>query len=280
MKRQIILHVGSPKCGSTYLQRVMLQNRDTLARNGIRYPHDGGTHPGNAANLGDINHKTLEDYFSDGIHTVVLSHEDLYSLAPKRADALAKRAPEADIDVQIIAFLRPFSEFIYGDFSQFMKQFFDTFLAERSPYGGRDFEAFAQRRITTLRPAAFLRNWQTRFPDNPLILSGHRDIRAVLERLLGMPIADQLNWAVDPDLSNKSLRMQDCDQIAAAIRDSTVPDRHIRDMFLTAFKHTNSPDAGRTAARTQWLESQFAKQNEDLLQQFSFDNRHPDYRTS
>ena len=49
MKRRILLHIGSPKCGSTYLQRALLQNRDRLAAHGIRYPHDGGEHPGNAA---------------------------------------------------------------------------------------------------------------------------------------------------------------------------------------------------------------------------------------
>ena len=35
MTQKIILHIGSPKCGSTYLQRVMVQNSETLLRHGI-----------------------------------------------------------------------------------------------------------------------------------------------------------------------------------------------------------------------------------------------------
>ncbi|MEH6645908.1 hypothetical protein [Sulfitobacter sp.] len=278
MKRRIILHIGSPKCGSTYLQQVMLQNRDALARRGIRYPHDGGGHPGNAAHLTNIDRETLAEYFSGGIHTVVLSHEDLYSMT-KRGEALAVLTREEGIVVQVIAFLRPFSEFIYGDFSQFMKQYFDTFLAERAPYGGRDFEAFAQRRITTLKPANYLCNWQTLFPDCPLILSGHRGIRPVMNRLFGTLVCEQLDWTVDKTLSNQSLRMQDCDRIAAAMRNSAVPDKLIRDMFIKAFHHVSDPDAGRTPERTAWLESQFTSQNAELMKLFFFDNRHPDYRT-
>ena len=48
MTRRIILHFGAPKAGSTFLQRVLLQNTDRLAAAGVAYPHDGSGHPGNA----------------------------------------------------------------------------------------------------------------------------------------------------------------------------------------------------------------------------------------
>ncbi|MDR9395616.1 MAG: hypothetical protein RI571_15085 [Roseovarius sp.] len=272
MTRSIILHVGSPKCGSTYLQYVMQQNAGRLLAQGIRYPDAPGTHPGNAADLADITAAQVAAMFEDGVHTAVLSHEDLYSL-PKRGRALAAIAAEAGIAVQPLAFLRPFSDFVFGDYSQFMKQHFETFLAERKPYGGRDFAAFAQRRIDGMKPAAYLRNWGKLFPDRPVVLDNARNIRPVLERLLDHP--EGLDWEVAAHRTNPSLRMEDCDRIAAAMRDPDRTDREIRKMFRDAFHNTGDPDAGRSAERIAWLETQFEPQNAALLEEFGFDNRRP-----
>lgn len=270
MTRKIILHVGSPKCGSTYLQHVMRQNADRLLAQGIHYPQAPGTHPGNAADLADITPAALAAMFAEGTHTVVLSHEDLYSLS-KRGLALAAIAPAAGIAVQPVAFLRPFSDFVFGDYSQFMKQHFENFLAERRPYGGRDFTAFARRRVESMKPARYLTNWSGLFPRLPLVLDSHRNIRPVLERLLGDP--DGIDWEVPHHHTNPSLRMEDCDRIAAAMRDPARPDAEIREMFHAAFHHTRDPDAGRSPERIAWLEAQFRPQNAALLAEFGFDNR-------
>lgn len=273
MTRRIILHVGSPKCGSTFLQQAMLRNAARLERAGIRYPHDGGGHPGNAADLASLDRATLEAWFAGGIHTLVLSHEDLYGL-PKRGEALARLVAEDGTEVQIVAFLRPFSEFMFGDYSQFMKQHFETFLAERTPYGGRDFEAFTARRVKTLTPAAFLRGWQRMFPARPLMLEPHSRIRPVFETLL--PDHDPLDWKVPAGQTNPSLRMEDCDRLAAAIRDPAIPATEVRQMFRDAFHRVAEPDAGRSAARRDWIETRFAPQNAALMKEFGFDNRLPD----
>ncbi|TCP60230.1 hypothetical protein EV663_11116 [Rhodovulum bhavnagarense] len=270
MTRRIILHIGSPKCGSTYLQKVLSQNAEALGSVGIRYPAPAATHPGNAGDLQTITRERLESYFAGGIETVVLSHEDLYSL-PGRGDALAALAAEDGAEVQIVAFLRPFSEFLYGDYSQFMKQHFEQFLATRNPYDGRSFREFCERRVKTLNPAQFLRNWQKRFPSVPLALDSHRAIRPVLERLLGeIPAMD---WTVRRHETNPSLRMEDCDRIVAAMRDLDRNAKDIRDMFRTAFHMTAEPDAGKTEARTAWIEAAFARQNAAILDEFGYDNR-------
>jgi hypothetical protein len=272
MTQKIILHIGSPKCGSTYLQRVMLQNSETLLQHGIHYPAPPGTHPGNAGDIADITKAEVAAMFMDGVHTVVLSHEDLYALS-KRGIALSEIAKEAGIAVQLLVFLRPFSDFVFGDYSQFMKQFFDTFLAERKPYGGRDFETFAKRRIDTMKPATYLTNWGKLFPDLPIILDSHRNIQPVLDAVLGHP--EGMNWEVPHHHTNPSLRMQDCDIIAAAMLDPACADDDIRQMFTTAFHHTQEPDMGRSPERIAWLEEQFRPHNEALLTQFGFDNRAP-----
>lgn len=271
-RHRILLHIGSPKCGSTYLQQVMLQNAGQLAAHGVRYPHDGTSHPGNAADLASITPQTLEHYFRDRAHTVVLSHEDLYSMAG-RGKPLAQLMREHNIRVQVFAFLRPFSEFVYGDYSQFMKQYFHVFLANRTPYDGRDFKAFAERRIRTLKPADFLRRWQLFFPDRPLILANHRQIRPVMHRLLGARLCDTLDWTVEQTRTNRSLRMEDCDRIAAAMRNPRMSNGAIRGMLHKAFQAVDAPDAGRSPDRTAWLEQKFAPQNHRLMTDFLFDNR-------
>lgn len=271
MTRHIILHIGSPKCGSTFLQNALLQNRAMLARAGINYPHDGHGHPGNAANIADVDGDILDGWFENDAHTVILSHEDLYSVG-KRGDALAALTRERGITVQVLAFMRPFSEFVYGDYSQFMKQYFANFLAERNPYDGRNFYEFAQRRVDTMKPTAYLTQWLRRFPSLPLILAGHRDIVPVLSGLLPSQVADAMNWEVPQGHTNQSLRTQDCDAIAAAMKDPAMSNAQITQLYREAFHNTALPDAGRTAKRTKWIEDHFAERNEELMRVFSFDN--------
>tara|TARA_R100001369_G_scaffold24472_3_gene44926 strand:- start:3397 stop:4221 length:825 start_codon:yes stop_codon:yes gene_type:complete len=271
MQRHIILHIGSPKCGSTFLQNAMLQNSALLAGAGVNYPHAGGPHPGNAADIANVDDAVLESWFQGGAHTVILSHEDLYSLA-KRGDPLGDLAQGRGITVQVVAFMRPFNEFVYGDYSQFMKQYFAKFLAARAPYDGRDFYAFAQRRVDTMKPAAYLIQWQRRFTDLPLILASHRDIVPVISALLPPEVAKKTNWAVPPGRVNRSLRTQDCDAIAAAMADPAMSDAQITQMYRDAFKNSGQPDAGRTPERTAWIEEQFADRNARLMEVFSFDN--------
>ena len=40
MTRKVLLHVGTPKTGTSYLQHVLFHNRRTLHRHGITYPAD------------------------------------------------------------------------------------------------------------------------------------------------------------------------------------------------------------------------------------------------
>lgn len=267
--RRILLHVGSPKCGSTYLQRVMLRNAAVLEAAGLRYPHDGGAHPGNAAGLAGIDRPTLERHFAGGIHTLILSHEDLFPDAGRGA-ALARLAAEDGTALQVVTFLRPFSEMVYGDFSQFMKQNFGHYLAARQPYEGMDFEAFVQARARVLTPAAFLARWQALIPGRPIRLDHHRRIRPVIETLLGE--VPGFDWRVPRGEANLSLRMEDCDRIAGALRDPGRSPGEVRTIFKAAFARTGEPDAGRSPERTARIETVFAAETRALQRRFGFGN--------
>lgn len=268
MKKRIILHIGSPKCGSTYLQNVLKQNSKSLARSGVFYPAPTSGHPGNGLEILELSEVQIKQWFTEGIETVVLSHEDLYA-TPGRGDRLKTLAENAGIDVQVVAFLRPFSEFIFGDYSQFMKQKFELYLQKRQPYEGRDFNAFVQYRVNTLKPAIFLKGWDNR-STSPIKIANHRNIRPVFEELLGPEAIN--DWDVHRDLTNPSLRMQDCDKLAEMILDPQKSNSEIRRFFKAAFAPNKTADLGRSPERIAHIEKAFEPQIKALQQTFGFDN--------
>jgi hypothetical protein len=266
--RRIILHVGAPKCGSTYLQKVFLKNRARLARLGISYPHDGDPHPGNATGLETITADRLLADFGTG-HTVIYSHEDLLANVPK-GSALMTLAAELGITVDVVAFLRPFSELMFGTYSQMMKQNFETYLTTGQPYDGFDFEGLVQQAQHSYAFDRFLRGWARRNPDRPLILRHSSEIRATFEDLLG---TREIDWSLPPDQANPSLRTEDCDRLAAMITEGKLSARRIRREFVAAHGLVGGPDRGRSPARIALVETLFADCNKGLEDWFGFDNR-------
>jgi len=274
--RHLLIHIGMPKCGSTYLQRVLLQNRQVLAEHGVSYSRGhlapDHSHPGNAAGLEEADAALLETLF-DGHDQLILSHEDLFSRGGK-AQPLAQAARDLGVSVDILAFIRPLSEFVYGDYSQNMKQKFPKFLAERCAYDGLDFEGFAARRATTLKPALRFDQWRKAFRGQGFHLHSHKDIRPVIDaRYPGM----DLNWTVPRFKANPSLRMVDCEALARKINGRFLSPGYIKLIYKAALKASVelADDPGRTSARTITLEALFAPQNAALLDSFGYDNRHP-----
>ena len=268
MTRSIVLHIGAPKAGSTFLQRAMLRNRDRLARYRIVYPHGGQNHPGNAGDLRVLDEPTFARLFEGGARTVVLSHEDLFA-RPADGRALARLARQARVNLQVLCFLRPWSEFCAGDFSQHLKQHFDRYLIERCAFGGLDFEGMAEKRAREMNPVGFLGGWDA-LCAGQVTLASHRTIRDVVERTLGVT---GLDWAMPRHLSNPSLRLADCEAIAAMMQDHSVPNETIRQAFREAHHHTGDPDPARGLDRMARIEAMFEAQNAGLLAARGFDNR-------
>jgi len=266
--RRLFLHVGSPKCGSTYLQRVLLNNQDKLLKHRVAYPHDGGVHPGNASNLETFTPEKIEHLFAEA-DTIFLSHEDLFARSAL-AKSLATACLEKGVQVQVIVFLRPFSEFIFGDYSQFLKQYFETFLRNRTAFDGRNFEQFAVDRARNLNIVGYLKGWRSMFPESPITLGKQKEIRNVIEPLINVP---HLSWDVRREHANPSLRMFDCDCIVKAINDKNIPKADVTNLFKQAFHNTQEHDLGKSTSRISWIEALFAHQNEKLLLEFGFDNR-------
>ncbi|MGR3792584.1 hypothetical protein [Vannielia sp. SX4] len=270
MTRNLLLHIGMHKCGSTYLQQVLLRNQARLEAAGIAYPHNGVGHPGNAEGIESANSGRLAALF--GPHDrLVLSYEDLISQGAA-AQPFARAVTTLGVEVEIVAFIRPFSEIVFGDYSQVMKQHFRTFIAAGAAYGGKNFERFAVARSRQMNPRGWLRAWRRALPAARFTLASHRAIRGTVEPFLAEA---EINWEVPRHLTNPSLRTEDCDRIAATITAGDVPGRRIVERVKEALHAPSTPDAGRTPERQAWIEAVFEHHNTALLKEFGYDNRLP-----
>lgn len=268
---RIIIHIGAPKCGSTFLQEVMRKNSSRLLENGIYYPHDGREHPGNAADLSVYDAEYISRASEQGVETLVLSHEDLIYL-PDQPIILSNTITNLNISVQVVAFIRPFSEIIFGDFSQHMKQFFEEYLETRNPYGGESFNSFALNRVNCHKLCENLMHWQTCFNAQPIIIRQHRHIEPVFKDILGL----DLDWQLPAAEANISLRVEDCENIVNLMHDVQVPNEDIRLMFEQAFQVRRSGDNGRSIDRVKLIEAAASNENECLFKNFGVDNTLPE----
>lgn len=268
MTRRLILHIGAPKCGSTFLQRAMLQNRTALADHDIAYPAPPDHHPGNGltALSGGGMRRMLDEHPQS---TVILSHEDLFAQAGRAVD-LVQMQMSRQIAVEVVVFLRPFSDFIFGDYSQFIKQNYRSYCAAQTAFDGRSFAQVAVDRSRAMPVAGFLRAWQKSFGEQAVQVASFRQIQTVIENTLGHP---GLNWSVPTQASNPSLRMVDCDRIVAAINGGATEDQ-VQAMINAGLRNAGQDDPGRTPTRREWIEALFDHQNTLLKQEFGYDNRY------
>jgi len=263
---KVLLHIGAPKCGSTYLQRVLLQNQAKLRDAGFHYPHQGVGHPGNGRAVISFDDQWLRAATKNA-DWLLLSHEDLFA-QPAVARRFRAETRARGMEVQIVVFLRPFSEILFGDLSQQLKQYpFDS-KAPPTPLGGRDFRQYVWARHKDFAADLYLDAWADLFDERPLKVASHREITSCLTELLpGLP---SLDLAVEPGSANPSFPPQRCEEAIALIEDGEVPETVRRHLSQG---HSGHLDRARTGRRVDWIEQVFATRNARLLQQFGYDNR-------
>lgn len=198
---------------------------------------------------------------------MIYSHEDLLSRW-NDGNPLVTLAAELGIQVQVIAFLRPFSQLMFGTYSQMMKQRFDAFAAAGAAYDGMTFEDLVTHIAPRYEVDSFLNQWADRFPG---LRAAHSDaIRAEIEGLLN---TDDLDWDVPHALTNPSLRVHDCDHIATLIRDGKTPIEELRAEYAAAHHRIGQPDEGRTAERIAMVDTVFARRIAGLIKHYNIDLR-------
>lgn len=270
--KTIVLHIGAPKCGSTYLQRVLLRNQNLLARHGIHYPHadDGRTHAGNARRIYEkVEAGLISKYFAKGVDTVFLSHEDLFA-RPQWGVSLSQWARNEGVSLRIIAFLRPYNEIVFGAYSQYMKQNWRAYLNNRAPYDGMNFREFALDRFRRTNYALAIKKWDDLAYPFGIEIFYYRRSRDAVESILGA--IPGMDWSLDKKLSNISLRVQDCESIAKAMLNPHFPEEEIRELLSRAYEDYNLPDSGRSEDRIAWLEDLHAERNKIIEHDFGYSN--------
>ncbi|MEM7295333.1 MAG: hypothetical protein AAF330_01705 [Pseudomonadota bacterium] len=260
----ILLHIGAPKCGSTYLQRALLKNVQILRGTGIAYPHDGARHPGNALSLLSQGASNLSNILSQH-RLLILSHEDLFA-QPGLAAPLYQAAATHDAHVRIAIFVRPFPEIIFGDYSQHVKQFGRTWSEGNRAFGGRDFRQVVLSRRKDFCIETVVAAWSRRYPNWTIDVRPSREIKPFIGNQLPSGLA--LDWNVPRALTNRSLPPQLCEEIVAQ------PD-HLS-ANPEALRSSNTPaetDWTATHARTQWIDRVFASSNAFLKTRFGINNQ-------
>jgi len=229
--RRLILHIGTPKTGSTSLQEVLAAGRPGLAKSGVYYPRK----------IGPVNHIALADALLDperrrlgpatnrkaheirealmlnafaaeinglpsSIHTVVISNESFCFKAASAAEfAKLKEILEPHFDViEIVIYLRRQDEHYASIYGQGLRQ---GYLQRPMPVHGilncdlyYDYDAM-------------IRRWETAFPNatfRPRIFerpeSGRFDVIEDFFSIVGVPVPELTDGSLS--VSNVSINAE------------------------------------------------------------------------
>ena len=129
--KEIIIHIGIPKTGTTYIQHLLRQNIKNLSSSGITYPDIESEHV-------EISYKEVswepskngillldEDYINN-----ISSEKSLYSdesllrllLEDTKRTKMMKLLKKKGIRIKFIAFVRDFFEHSFSSWNQYIKR--------------------------------------------------------------------------------------------------------------------------------------------------------------
>jgi hypothetical protein len=154
MKKNIYLHIGLHKTGTSMLQKYMFQNADLLKENGYLYPYVGIVNNAHHLLAWPLNethprYKSLQEVYDETLTTlkheisksdcenIILSSEDFSKIySPENLKRLSKSLQE--FNVKVIVYVRRQDHFLQSLYSQVVKQ-------SRYP---RDISRFVQEALT------------------------------------------------------------------------------------------------------------------------------------
>lgn len=185
-RKKLVLHIGTHKTGTTYLQNTLARNADRFLENGVLYPKSGQIHNAHfklcwqlqtpdlkGAALTDIPEwKGLIDEFrTSPAHTAIVSSEEFaFSIAPHRLAEL-----KTHFDVQVICFIRSPDGFMQSFYNQFVKDFVTREARTLTRYLAEDIPFFLDNRpmlegwVSTFGKAVTVCNFETRVEGETLL---------------------------------------------------------------------------------------------------------------
>lgn len=162
-KKRLILHIGSHKTATTFIQGSLAKNTAILSQLGILYPESGKIYDAHfklcwklrnqefantpLTNIPDWAELIAEIQASPAMTAIVSAEEFGLSINPQRL------APLMDIfDVQIVYYLRSPESFMESFYNQFVKDFITRETRTINTY-------LAEERVAFLNPRAILEPW-------------------------------------------------------------------------------------------------------------------------
>ncbi|WP_299658212.1 hypothetical protein [uncultured Tateyamaria sp.] len=151
-RKTLVLHIGTHKTGTTYIQNVLARNADRLLKAGILYPKSGRIHNAHFKLCWQLRHADFKGAALDAIPewrgmmdefrtskaeiAIVSAEEFAFSIPPKRLADL-----KAHFDVRVVCFVRSPDTFVQSFYNQFVKDFstretrtLTQYLAEENPF--------------------------------------------------------------------------------------------------------------------------------------------------
>lgn len=271
--KTIIIHAGSPKCGSTYLQNTMLANTDRLQQASVDYPRPSTQHPGNGTVVIDAitRPKALSKLIDtiDGCHadTVLLSHEDLISYGNRFADIhdeLKRRYA-----VKVVVFVRSFASFFVSDYAQHVRSGFDIFFRENAgePFTV-PFEEFVIQREKNYNLIGYLRAWKSTVGGDNLEIFPVSDIDRMILDYLGVRASELA--PVNRGKRNPSMRLDECRLLLHAYA-SRVNKDLLKRLYLAALKSAEFLDSNVPESCVPWLNAIASRQIAEIRDEFGID---------
>lgn len=117
----LIIHIGMPKTGSSYLQSIAAKNRDELSNMGIIYPHGRNDYAALAGNISSGNGDVLKILSPKKDTTNLLSNE-LFFLDFEKTIAHIKNAIKSGIPVRLVMLTRDLLPLLCSMWQQTIKR--------------------------------------------------------------------------------------------------------------------------------------------------------------
>lgn len=152
MKKKLVVHIGTPKTGTSFLQDVCVKNYDTLLNAGILYPGIKNYKFIEKANVAinashilrlffneknkeilcGLIHDNLTTVFSYNVDTVLISDETLIAYNPSNKknlfifECLIEVCKSLDIELSFVAYYRKPSKYLPSHWAQLVKKHKET----------------------------------------------------------------------------------------------------------------------------------------------------------
>jgi hypothetical protein len=134
LNKKIIVHIGPPKTGTSVLQNWFVNNIEFLKRNSVYYPEHKisplGISSGNVHEVLDFNNerksvfsnekfnKLIKEFSASNFNYLLISSEYFFY----QVDGFLKYTLDKDMDIKLIAYIRPEFEIVESSYNQSIKR--------------------------------------------------------------------------------------------------------------------------------------------------------------